>query len=184
MQILLGLRSFDSWASIAVWCRYANLRRRLLIDPHLSKDEEGAPELIVQNPLPQIRRQTLVLDHCLPDLSLYHTTCLILEPICPNLKNLTVHPRCPLFLSDLIYFEFSQSLANVDHTGSLMYFLVLPPSSQAVQPPFKTREGNWAGKCHFHYVLMPSAYIHLHKIHVDNTNKCQTLVQMSRDRAN
>jgi len=31
---------------------------------------------------------------------------------------------------------------------------------------------------------MPSAYIHLHKIHVDNTNKCQTLVQMSRDRAN
>ena len=31
---------------------------------------------------------------------------------------------------------------------------------------------------------MPSAYIHLHKIHVDNTIKCQTLVQMSRDRAN
>ena len=31
---------------------------------------------------------------------------------------------------------------------------------------------------------MPSAYIHLHKIHVDNTNKWQTLVQMSRDRAN
>ncbi|XP_039825450.1 putative nuclease HARBI1 [Panicum virgatum] len=31
---------------------------------------------------------------------------------------------------------------------------------------------------------MPSAYIHLHKIHVDNTNNCQTLVQMSRDRAN
>ena len=88
------------------------------------------PELIVQNPLPQIRRQTLVLDHCLPDLSLYHITCLILEPI------------CPLFLSDLIYFEFRQPLANVDHTGSLIYFLVLPHSSQAVQPPFKTREAN------------------------------------------
>ena len=130
MQILLGLRSFDSWASIAVWCRYANLRRRLLIDPHLSKDEEGAPELIVQNPLPQIRRQTLVLDHCLPDLSLYHTTCLILEPICPNHNKLTVHPWCPLFLSDLIYFEFSQPLANVDHTGSLMYFLMLPPPAR------------------------------------------------------
>jgi len=53
MQILLGLRSFDSWASIAVWCRYANLRRRLLIDPHLSKDEAGAPDLIVENPLSQ-----------------------------------------------------------------------------------------------------------------------------------
>ncbi|CAD6335964.1 unnamed protein product [Miscanthus lutarioriparius] len=33
--------------------RYANLRRRLLIDPHLSKDEEGAPDLIVENPLSQ-----------------------------------------------------------------------------------------------------------------------------------
>ncbi|WVZ98602.1 hypothetical protein U9M48_044020 [Paspalum notatum var. saurae] len=40
--------------------RYANLRRRLLIDPHLSKDEEGAPDLIVENPLSQIRRQTLI----------------------------------------------------------------------------------------------------------------------------
>ncbi|KAL6603703.1 hypothetical protein ACP70R_044064 [Stipagrostis hirtigluma subsp. patula] len=33
--------------------RYANLRRRLLIDPHLSKDEEGAPNLVVENPLSQ-----------------------------------------------------------------------------------------------------------------------------------
>ncbi|XP_062178504.1 uncharacterized protein LOC133883251 isoform X2 [Phragmites australis] len=33
--------------------RYANLRRRLLIDPHLSKDEEGAPDLVVENPLSQ-----------------------------------------------------------------------------------------------------------------------------------
>ncbi|CAN6163195.1 unnamed protein product [Urochloa humidicola] len=33
--------------------RYANLRRRLLIDPHLSKDEEAAPDLIVENPLSQ-----------------------------------------------------------------------------------------------------------------------------------
>ncbi|WVZ79065.1 hypothetical protein U9M48_026692 [Paspalum notatum var. saurae] len=33
--------------------RYANLRRRLLIDPHLSKDEEGGPDLIVENPLSQ-----------------------------------------------------------------------------------------------------------------------------------
>ncbi|KAG2613474.1 hypothetical protein PVAP13_4KG354400 [Panicum virgatum] len=33
--------------------RYANLRRRLLIDPHLSKDEAGAPDLIVENPLSQ-----------------------------------------------------------------------------------------------------------------------------------
>jgi TBC1 domain family protein 5 len=33
--------------------RYANLRRRLLIDPHLSKDEENAPDLAVENPLSQ-----------------------------------------------------------------------------------------------------------------------------------
>ncbi|CAN6193777.1 unnamed protein product [Urochloa humidicola] len=33
--------------------RYANLRRRLLIDPHLSKDEEASPDLIVENPLSQ-----------------------------------------------------------------------------------------------------------------------------------
>ncbi|XP_024311816.1 TBC1 domain family member 5 homolog B isoform X2 [Brachypodium distachyon] len=33
--------------------RYANLRRRLLIDPHHSKDEEGAPDLVVENPLSQ-----------------------------------------------------------------------------------------------------------------------------------
>lgn len=33
--------------------RYANLRRRLLIDPHLSKDEENAPDLVVENPLSQ-----------------------------------------------------------------------------------------------------------------------------------
>ncbi|KAJ1260243.1 hypothetical protein BS78_10G217000 [Paspalum vaginatum] len=33
--------------------RYANLRRRLLIDPHLSKDEEGGPDLVVENPLSQ-----------------------------------------------------------------------------------------------------------------------------------
>ncbi|KAF7098312.1 hypothetical protein CFC21_100062 [Triticum aestivum] len=33
--------------------RYANLRRRLLIDPHLSKDEDGAPNLVVENPLSQ-----------------------------------------------------------------------------------------------------------------------------------
>ncbi|TVU08433.1 hypothetical protein EJB05_41837, partial [Eragrostis curvula] len=33
--------------------RYANLRRRLLIDPHLSKDEEGTLNLIVENPLSQ-----------------------------------------------------------------------------------------------------------------------------------
>uniref|UniRef100_A0ACD6A6W1 Uncharacterized protein n=1 Tax=Avena sativa TaxID=4498 RepID=A0ACD6A6W1_AVESA len=33
--------------------RYANLRRRLLIDPHLSKDEEGAHDLVVENPLSQ-----------------------------------------------------------------------------------------------------------------------------------
>ncbi|GJM97775.1 hypothetical protein PR202_ga14727 [Eleusine coracana subsp. coracana] len=33
--------------------RYANLRRRLLIDPHLSKDEEGATNLVVENPLSQ-----------------------------------------------------------------------------------------------------------------------------------
>ncbi|KAF0904165.1 hypothetical protein E2562_032545 [Oryza meyeriana var. granulata] len=32
--------------------RYANLRRRLLIDPHLSK-EENAPDLVVENPLSQ-----------------------------------------------------------------------------------------------------------------------------------
>ncbi|GJN39025.1 hypothetical protein PR202_gb28118 [Eleusine coracana subsp. coracana] len=33
--------------------RYANLRRKLLIDPHLSKDEEGATNLVVENPLSQ-----------------------------------------------------------------------------------------------------------------------------------
>ncbi|XP_051198279.1 TBC domain-containing protein C1952.17c [Lolium perenne] len=33
--------------------RYANLRRRLLIDPHLSKDEEGGHDLVVENPLSQ-----------------------------------------------------------------------------------------------------------------------------------
>uniref|UniRef100_A0A0D3GJJ6 Rab-GAP TBC domain-containing protein n=1 Tax=Oryza barthii TaxID=65489 RepID=A0A0D3GJJ6_9ORYZ len=33
--------------------RYANLRRRLLVDPHLSKDEENAPDLVVENPLSQ-----------------------------------------------------------------------------------------------------------------------------------
>uniref|UniRef100_A0A0D9WSW0 Rab-GAP TBC domain-containing protein n=1 Tax=Leersia perrieri TaxID=77586 RepID=A0A0D9WSW0_9ORYZ len=33
--------------------RYANLRRRLLIDPHLSKDEENTPDLVVENPLSQ-----------------------------------------------------------------------------------------------------------------------------------
>ncbi|XP_004965648.1 TBC1 domain family member 5 homolog A [Setaria italica] len=33
--------------------RYANLRRRLLIDPHLSKDEEAGPDLVVENPLSQ-----------------------------------------------------------------------------------------------------------------------------------
>uniref|UniRef100_A0ACD5Z841 Uncharacterized protein n=1 Tax=Avena sativa TaxID=4498 RepID=A0ACD5Z841_AVESA len=45
---------FESWLAIRVCrCRYANLRRRLLIDPHLSKDEEGAHDLVVENPLSQ-----------------------------------------------------------------------------------------------------------------------------------
>ncbi|URE30042.1 RabGAP TBC domain-containing protein [Musa troglodytarum] len=33
--------------------RYAHLRRRLIVDPHLSKDESKSPDLIVDNPLSQ-----------------------------------------------------------------------------------------------------------------------------------
>jgi hypothetical protein len=51
--IFVGSQGFDSRILIVDCCRYANLRRRLLIDPHLSKDEEGAPDLIVENPLSQ-----------------------------------------------------------------------------------------------------------------------------------
>ena len=49
-----SFEGFDSWPATDVCCcRYANLRRRLLIDPHLSKDEDGAPNLVVENPLSQ-----------------------------------------------------------------------------------------------------------------------------------
>ena len=82
------------------------------------------------------------------------------------------------------YIQVSQPLGNGDHTGSVIYFLVLSPSSQALQPLFKTREANWEGKCHVHYVLMESAYAHPHSIHVHNTYEWQTMIQMSRDRAN
>jgi|APAra0007618257_1042622.scaffolds.fasta_scaffold04409_2 hypothetical protein len=34
-------------------CRYAALRRRLLIDPHLSKDVRNSPDLSIDNPLSQ-----------------------------------------------------------------------------------------------------------------------------------
>lgn len=50
----VSFEGLDSWLPIGVCCcRYANLRRRLLIDPHLSKDEDGAPDLVVENPLSQ-----------------------------------------------------------------------------------------------------------------------------------
>ena len=82
------------------------------------------------------------------------------------------------------YIHVSQPLGNGDHTGSVIYFLVLSPSSQALQPLFKTREANWEDKCHVHYVLMASTYAHSHSIHVHNTYEWQTMIQMPRDRAN
>lgn len=33
--------------------RYASLRRRLLVDPHISKDGRNSPDLAVDNPLSQ-----------------------------------------------------------------------------------------------------------------------------------
>jgi len=66
------------------------------------------------------------------------------------------------------YIKFREPLGNGDHSGIVIYFLMLSASSQALQPPFKTDEANWAAKCHVHYVLMPSSYVHLHSIHVHN----------------
>lgn len=33
--------------------RYASLRRRLLVDPHISKDGSNSPDLAMDNPLSQ-----------------------------------------------------------------------------------------------------------------------------------
>lgn len=33
--------------------RYAGLRRRLLVDPHISKDGSSSPDLVIDNPLSQ-----------------------------------------------------------------------------------------------------------------------------------
>jgi len=37
---------------------------------------------------------------------------------------------------------FLQDTGNGEHTDSVIYFLVLYPSSQPLQPLFKTREAN------------------------------------------
>lgn len=36
-----------------VFVRYAGLRRRLLVDPHVSKDGSNSPDLVIDNPLSQ-----------------------------------------------------------------------------------------------------------------------------------
>ena len=71
----VGSQGFDSRILIVDCCRYANLRRRLLIDPHLSKDEEGAADLIVENPL--YRRAQVGTSFCLLPLK-----CVVSELSC------------------------------------------------------------------------------------------------------
>lgn len=36
-----------------VSCRYVSLRRRLMVDPHLPKEEDRSSNLVVDNPLSQ-----------------------------------------------------------------------------------------------------------------------------------
>ena len=36
-----------------VFARYAGLRRRLLVDPHMSKEESSSPDPVIDNPLSQ-----------------------------------------------------------------------------------------------------------------------------------
>lgn len=35
------------------FCRYAALRRQLLVDPHVPKDGSNSPDLVMDNPLSQ-----------------------------------------------------------------------------------------------------------------------------------
>lgn len=59
-------------------CRYALLRRRLLINPHILKDEDSSPNFFIDNPLSQNPSKLLFPLLIAYTLSLYWSDMLVL----------------------------------------------------------------------------------------------------------